>query len=357
MQVHLHFWSAKAGLLVLGWGLGLSGCLEADPDDVVDLSSRFGDPTLPNGDAAPHIESAEALAADPTLAQKLDLFPGRVHYLRGFAEGRPIRYWNVEGPNADFIAPMYSIIGPNGQRLGKRIIDVIPGDTGYTPWWRETLVRTTPAFDALEPAARPRIWSRDAIDAGIELGYLQPAEATTEIYDCQVLKLGTRIQVDDDPSQTVGTDWVWHRNRRVEWACFSGEIDVPTDRRQMPIFPVHVLQRIDEALPIYELAIGADLDGDGELVNSNNIFGNTVGGPRYSPFWHVALVRTEANYLSIETSSTAVGLSAEDQFLRLDADTPEDLEKATIISSQVKSIRGFPEQWVNCPLQVTRGQL
>lgn len=355
MQVNLHLWSAGAALLCLG--LGLSACLEPDPNDQVDLSSRFGDPTLPNGDAAPHIESAEALAADPSLAQKLDLFPGRVHYLGGFAEGQPIRYWNVEGPNADFIAPMYSIIGPNGQRIGKRIIDVIPGDTGYTPWWRETLVRTTPTFDALEPAARPRIWSRDAIDAGIALGYLQAPEATTQVYDCPVLKLGTRIQVDDDPSQTVGTDWVWHRNRRVEWVCFSGTKEVPTDRRQMPLFPVHVLQRIDEVSPIYELAIGADLDGDGALMSSNNIFGNTVGGARYSPFWYVALVRTEANYLSIETSSTSVGLSAEDQFLRLDPDTPEDLEKATIISSQVKSIRGFPEQWVNCPVQVTRGQL
>lgn len=349
MQVNLRIWILP--LVLLG------ACLEADPDDVVDPSSRFGDPSLSGPEAALHIESEAAQALDPTRTRKLDLFPGRVAYLRGFAEGQPIRYFNVEGPNADFIAPMYEVIGPDDKRIGRRIIDVIPGDTGYTPWWRLTKVRTTAKFDALDPMARPRIWSRDAIDAGLTLGYLQAPEPTTQVYDCPVLKAGTKIRVDDGPDDLVGTDWVWYRNLHVDWACFSGTKEVPTDRRQMPVYPVHVLQRIDEPLPIYELAIGADLDGDGLLVNSNNIFPNTVGGERYSPFWFVALVRTEANYISIDTSSTAVGLSAEDQFLRLDAEDPDDLAKATVISSQVKSVEAFPDQWVNCPLQTTRGAL
>lgn len=313
-----------------------SGCLEPN-DEQVDFTRRFGDPSIEPGEA-PHVED------DPQFAANLDSFSKSTVYLNGFAEGDPIKYWNVDGPNATFIAPIFQVVGPDGP-LGRPIIDVIPGDGGYTPWWRVIRVPITDKYKG------ERIWSRDAIDAGIALGILGQPEETTVVKNLPVYLRASRIPVDEDRTHDVEPTWGWYRNRRVSWIDFTDQIDVELGERDMPIFPVYVLQRLNNAQPIYEFVTDTDLNHDGDLDDTNNIFASKPGGSRYSPLWYVVFVRTVADYPSIDTSSTTVGLKAESEFL----DANLELIPGGFVAEN--GLLEAPEFLVNCSIQRVRGEL
>lgn len=312
-------------------------CLEPPEDDDVPLSTFFGDPDVDPA-MVQHVED------DPALASNVAQFASQVAYLKGWADGESIWYWNVDGPNATFIAPLYQIIGPDGQQIGRTIIDVIPGDTGYTPWWRVFTVYTTDKYDG------ERIWSREGIDAGIRAGILQEPAATDRVANCPVVLRETEIQVRQNPDEYANPSWVWYRNQRVDWVVFTDFLRLEPEKLQMPVYPVYVLQRIDEGAPLYEFVSGVDITGDQLLNDSNNIFASGLDGPRYSPLWYLAVVRVEEDYLSIDTSSSAVGLSAEDQFY--------DPVGMNVVSSQVvPPISRQKDVLVNCPIQRTKGSL
>ncbi len=256
---------------VLLGALCVGACLEPPEDDAVPPELFYGDPDVEPG-MVTHVED------DPTYAANVEQFASSVAYLRGFADGESIWYWNVDGPNATFIAPLYQIIGLDGQQIGREIIDVIPGDAGYTPWWRVWQVKVTDRYDG------ERIWSRAAIDAGIRAGILEEPMPTMNVVNCPVTRRETVIPVSSD-GDVESTKWVWYRDRRIDWIVFTDFITVPTDDRNMPIYPVYVFQRINEGAPIYEFVTGVDVTGDNELNDSNNIFASGLDGPRYSPLW------------------------------------------------------------------------
>lgn len=311
-------------------------CLEPLVDDAV-LPERIFGPADATPESMEHVEDTRALAS------KVALFSQRFDYVRGFAETKPVWSWAVDGPNADFVAPIYQVVGPNGP-LGRKIIDVLPGDLGYTPWWRLYLVRTTETY------AGERIWSRAAIEQGVKLGILEAPQPQTRIIPAPVTLRSTKIQVD--AGVFVQPDWGWYRNRRVSWVEFSEGIETPVARNDMPIFPVYVLQRINEAEPLDERMIGRDLTGDADLDDTNDIFASNVGGPRYSPLWYVTLVRTVADYPSIDTSTSTstVGLTAERQFVGPDDSSTSPL----IVPGSLLPMRGH---LVNCVIQREKGKL
>lgn len=308
------------------------GCL--DPaDETIDLSRRFGPAGVAPADA-PHVED------DALLADNVDNFATKVSYLNGYSQGEPVNFWRIDGPNPSFIAPMYQVVGADGP-IGRPIIDVLPGETGYTPWWREIHVRTTAKY------AGEKIWSRDAIDAGISAGILEAPVEQAIVKNCPVILRGARIPVDVD--QTVEPTWGWYRNQRVSWVDFTDRIPLEVGLRAMPSFPVYVLQRIDSADPLYEFQTRNDLNHDGDLDDSNNIFGKKPGQEGYSPLWYTDYVRVVADYPSIDTGDT-VGLTAENQFL----------DPAGVIISPLVVRNGITEArdvLVNCPIQRVKGGL
>lgn len=309
-----------------------TGCL--DPaEEAIDLSTRFGPADVAPADA-PHVEDSAL------LAKNVERFTTTVVYLNGYSQGEPVKFWRLDGPNPSFLASMFIIVGADGP-IGRPIIDVLPGDTGYTPWWREVEVRTTAKY------AGEKIWSRDAIDAGISAGILEmPVEKET-VRNNPVILREARIPVDVD--QTVEPTWGWYRNQRVSWVEFTDRIPVELGLRAMPSFPVYVLQRIDDADPLYEFVTRNDLNRDGDLDDTNNIFGKKPGQEGYSPLWYTDYVRVRSDYPSFDTGEP-VGLSAEDQFL----------DPAGVIISSLVIPNGITEArdlLVNCPIQRVKGGL
>lgn len=308
------------------------GCLEPLVSDELDPGRIFGDGSLML-EQVPHVEESEAHAG------RAQFFVNETAYLRGYADGRRLWYWNVPGPNTDFIVPMYILEDAEGNETGRWIFDALPGDGGYSPWWRKFVVRTTASY------AGEKIWSRAAIDLGVRRGILEPPRETTEVFNFPIVSRFTRTAIED--GQTVGTSTAWYRNQRVSFIEFSEIQQVPLGVTEFPKYPVYLLQRINEPALIYEYATGVDVDGDGRLINSNNIFAGDVDSPRYSPLWYVAVARVPADYVSVETS-TAVALDREQD---LWVDESRSREAPGI------SIQLMREALVNCPIQRTKGSL
>ena len=70
----------------------------------------------------------------------------------------------------------------------------------------------------------------------------------------------------------------------------------------MPVAPFYVFQRINEPLTLSELDNNLDLDGDGAIDASNNIFQFDIGESGYTPAWYPILVRTVPDFVSIDTA-------------------------------------------------------
>lgn len=310
------------------------GCLEA-PDESVPLSRFVGPAGFDIADA-PLLEAAGAPGVDPAA------FTSAVARLRGFADHRALTYWNADGANSDLLAPAYFVEDAGGAKVGNPIIDAAPGEGGYTPWWRKVVVKTTDRY------AGEVIWSRDALEAAVQAGLLSEPVATTEIVSAPVALEGTEVTLDDAGAETARATPIWYRGHRAHWIRFSSSIELPVEVRKMPVYPVYILQRIDEAAPLYEFLSGVDVDGDDRLDNSNNIFAGDVGQDRYSPLWEAKLVRVKRGFPSIDTSSAAVGLSAEADFIDADGAVSSDL------------VVGEPQPLgllVNCPIQPAGGGL
>lgn len=311
--------------------LALAACLDPLVDDEIAGENVFGDPTI-DPKTAPHVEG------NLELADRVAQFPSKIAYLKAFADGDPIWYWNVGGPNANFIAPLFIVIGPDGMP-SRAIIDVLPGDLGYSPWWRVHEVRTTAKYNG------ERIWSRAAIDAGVRLGILEEPVITDVVRDCPVVRMGTVVPLGD--MKEAASDWVWYRRQRVDWIDFGEQVRVEIDVREMPSYPVYIIQRINESQPIYELVSGVDINGDGVLNASNNIFASKPGGPKYSPLWHRAFVRAAAELPSIDTGTVAVVTSEDDV-----VDGAGNPRRPLILSVDERK-----DSLVNCPIQKIRGEL
>jgi hypothetical protein len=313
-----------------------ASCLEPLTSDELDTERVFGDPAVPP-DQAPWVDD------DPLLAAKVAEFPSSVAYLQGYAGGEKVWYWNVGGPVPGFIAPIYELVGLDDELLGHRIIDVIPGDTGYSPWWRVIRVKVTTKY------AGEKIWSREAIDEGIRLGILEAPKSTDQILNCPVVTRGTTVPLGD--GKTADAVWGWYRKQRVAWVDFEYPVTVPMSMREMPRYPVYILQRVNEGEPLYEFLIGRDLNDDDDLVDSNNVFAGGLDDARYSPLWYVTFVRTVSEYVSIDNTRTGtVGLSSETQMFDVNGE---------VISRDIVPglVTPNPGVLVNCPIQRTRGEL
>lgn len=318
-----------------------SGCLDALVDDELDPNSIFGDGMLSLDDpealaAVSHVDTA------PDYAERVQHFATEIAYLRGYANGRRVWYWNVPGPNVDFIVPMYKLVEQDGTEVGFWVFDALPGDGGYSPWWRKFTVKKTASFDETRG-----IWSRESIDLGVRMGMLEPPEATEYVYNFPIVDRHTKVARSPDAGDFVGTSTAWYRNQRVSFIKFTEKVMVPVGQTEFPKYPVYVLQRINEAAPLYEYATGVDVDGDGRLINSNNIFAGDLDDERYSPLWYLAEVRVPAGTVSVDTS-TAVTFSRESELYE---DAGRTLEAEGV------DVKKNLEVLVNCPIQRERGAL
>jgi len=265
----------------------LCGCLGPQVSDTPGASGDI----VPAGTVIPAIDGddAEAIIAHEFVA-------GVVPRISAFAAGAPLHVWDF-GPAPQFAAPEYVMMRrqPNGtlQRIAHDpIVGIIPGDPNYTPYWQQfALVVTDRYQDEL-------VTSTTAIEEAIRDGLIEAPVAQTNATDCPIVSADVRLDVGTaTPAPPSGSFYYEHHT--VSYFDFgpmplANEVDVPTASR-------YVLSRQGEP-PLSEPLRGVDIDGDGDIQDTNDVYERAATDAMRSPLCRTVNVTVVATIASIDTS-------------------------------------------------------
>jgi hypothetical protein len=215
--------------------------------------------------------------------------PKNFELTKGWYEGRQTYYYDF-GANttasADgetiIPAPIYVLVtgfnadgSPQTIEGQRNIIDVIPGDEGYSDLWEVTFV-TVP-----EDTVANTITAADEVISG---GYEQTPAGF--YVNCPVVPADSTLS-EGGGTLTLG----WYKGQDVSYFDFG-------------------MNAIDTA-PIYAFITGFDGDGNPQFVEGqNNVIGVIPGDDGYSAFWYVNLVTVPADYVANTITSVDQVLSA-----------------------------------------------
>jgi hypothetical protein len=155
------------------------------------------------------------------------------------------------------------------------VIDVLPGQPGYSDLWQVNLVMVPSGYVA------NTIKSVDDIHKS---GY--QVTATKMLVNCPVVAPNSTLAEPNPASGSTGTTKGWYRGQEVQYFDFGASPDFTA--------------------PIFAFATGVDANGNPQLVaGQHNVIDALPGDPGYSPFWHVNLVIVPAGYQANSITSTA----------------------------------------------------
>ena len=299
-------------LSVLVW-LSASACLEPLSDDRVP----------PRGLVLPAGTEVESIFDDPDLAMQVaenDGVDDVVPLLSGFAGGDPIKYWDF-GEAPRFAAPIVVLYRGDlegewefaakvpGTTAPFSIIDSIPGDPGYTPFWSVFFFKVTSAYQG------EVIPSFAAIEEAVELGLLEAEPLQVGAYaNCPVLHRDVRLEVgldDDGDDSDGGNDGLlapiptYYQGMVAAYYDFAnvvghglrpleGGVNVPMGHR-------FVLARPGQPA-LSEMRRRIDITGDGDTRDSNDIFRGPLADLGYTPLRESWIVTVPETYYSIDSS-------------------------------------------------------
>lgn len=218
-----------------------------------------------------------AVTAAPVGAQEAKEF----EHVEGWYQGRQVQYYDFGMNSATTgsvvsAAPIYVFIhgmNPDGSpdfvEGQHNIVDVVPGDDGYSDLWQVMLV-TVPAD--YEPDS---VRSKADLDAaGFEV------TATDMFVNCPIVPAGSTLEGGEQLTQG------WYKGEEVFYPDFGANPPV--------------------AIPIWVFITGFNDDGSPQFVEGQqNIIDSVPGDAGYSDFWRVNLVTVPANYAPNSIRSAA----------------------------------------------------
>ena len=264
------------------------GCLEPFDEGELGEERVFGPPDIPP-EEAPRVD-ADGLS--------LEEFTTRIEYLDGWADSSTVSFWRIDGKINASIAPVWRL-ERDGELFGLPIVDVLPRDQGYTPFWRLHRVPVTEDYNG------ERIWSRSAIEAGIRIGILEPSIVTETILVAPIVVQDLRYETAEGEQKP--TD-VWYRNQLTSWVRFPEALTLSEDIRELEPSPRYLIQRISQPFVLDEGIERIDFDQDGELRSTHQIFIQNS-----TPLCTVVLARVDDSLLSIDSEDGPELTSAEEQ--------------------------------------------
>lgn len=311
-----------------------SGCLEPRVSDELPTPGLL----LPAGSEVPSITSDPALAAQVDQNDQVDR---RVPLSSGFVGGGQVLFWDF-GSAPDNSAPLIFLREPQEDDSivllpHPPILDVIPGDPNYTPFWAVWHV------DVTELYAGEVIPSLLALQEAQELGLVEMPEQRLAYLNCPVVHPDVRVEVgagNDD----VAPSPAFYRGVQVDLVNFAFR-PLLEDLTHVPVAELYVLRR-EGGDPLSELTRGVDMTGDGDTNDSNNVFQFARGDDPYTPLSRIVSVTVPANYMSIDSYSDealADATNDEDLFDTTD-DPPTPRSGAVIAVERTEELRNLPVQ-------------
>ncbi len=313
-----------------------SACLEPRVSDEV----PGGGLILPAGSIVP------GLVTDPVLAAQVDAGDAverRVPLNSAFAGGAHIFFWDF-GPAPDNSAPLIFLRRPTADGSidllpHPPIIDVIPGDPNYTPFWALWHVDITDKY------AGEIIPSLQALQEAQELGLVVMPEQRPTYLNCPVVHPDVRIEVgagNDDAAPSPA----FYRGLQVDLVNFAFR-PLLEDKTHVPIAELYVLNR-DGSAPLDEVTRGVDMTGDGDTNDSNNLFQYARDDDPYSPLSRVVRVTVPDDYMSIDSYADEATADANDDADLFDtgSDPPVPRAGSVVAVERTEELRNLPVQEV-----------
>jgi hypothetical protein len=311
-----------------------SGCLEPRVSDEVPGTGLI----LPAGSIVPSI------ATDPILAAQVDAGDAvdrRVPLNSGFVGGGQVFFWDF-GPAPDNSAPLIFLRRPTTDGSIELvphppILDVIPGDPNYTPFWAIWHVDVTELYDG------EVIPSLEALQEAQDRGLVVMPEQRPTYLNCPVVHPDVRIEVgagNEDAAPSPG----FYRGLQVDLVNFAFR-PLLEDKTHVPIADLYVLNR-DGSAPLDEVQRDVDMTGDGDTNDSNNLFQYARADEPYTPLSRVVLVTVPEEYMSIDSYADEAMADATDDADLFDtgSDPPAPRPGAVIAVERTEELRNLPVQ-------------
>lgn len=287
-------WMAAASLI----GAGLAtGCLDPLTSDAVGRPELI----LPFGSEVPSVEN-DSPTGEKILAN--DGVSGDViHAHSGFWNGQAIRYWDF-GAASPVAIPLYQLVeeDPAGffEAHGKHwnpipeshvIFDKVPGDAGYSPWWAVVLVPVTDKYDGQV------LTSFDAVGEAMRQELVGYPMSTTKVVNCPVV--ADEVSLERTPDGPLeGPQIAYYKGKVIYYFSFD---EIVGDGPTVGVSSVYQLRR-EGGEPLSEPLRGVDMTGDGDRVDTNDVFLTGPGEAGYSGMVHIVDVVVKADVMAIDTS-------------------------------------------------------
>lgn len=266
--------------------------------------------------------------------------------LGGFVHGADTGYWifDVGGMRA---MPVYRLCTEeDGECVPldhPPIVSALPDQAGYEPYGQVHWAHLPSGWSG-------QLTSEAEMQAELAARGMPEAESTSELWHCPIAGPSATLEVG--PSMTVTADTQVYGDG-VAARCF----DLSADKPNRAVFPsgrlfirnVYVLTRDGEELPLVERERMADMNGDGDMQDSNNIFGVGIDDSEYTPLWRMVTVTVPAGRASIDEA--APHYTDSDQLF----DTAPDYTITPLPEEVLEHVE--TETLINCPLQSTPGAL
>ena len=203
----------------------------------------------------------------------------------GFSRGQIAWYW-LMGPTNSSVNPIYFFQYQSGGTVQGQnpIIDVKPGDKGYTHFWE--LYNVTVSNSYLPNTIKSLATLNRAQQAG-----LATITDSKRAINGPLVARNVKITVVNGEPQFLQA---WYRTGTATMAVF--ETNLPSGT--VPSVPIWLIQRASGKCPLLEAVCNKDLNNDSDVKDSNDLIDATPGQPGYFPLWAVSILHVQDTYLA-----------------------------------------------------------
>jgi hypothetical protein len=214
-----------------------------------------------------------------------------------YAAGRVVRYWDF-GTASSSAEPVWLFRRRNADGMAEPfghpdLIDSVPGDMGYSPIRALFLVLVTRDYDG------ERITSAQALEDAIELGLVEEPMPMGMAVNWPVVLAGTVLEVGEGDAPIDPVE-AYYRGRIVMHVPLGAMMEnvgtFALERGALATPSAYVLRRQNELDSLDEAVWQQDLNGDGDMQDSNLVFSVDAGEAGYTSIWQQVEVIVPPDY-------------------------------------------------------------
>jgi hypothetical protein len=306
--------------------IACAGCLGPRVSD----DPGGSDGILPAGSTVPD--------ADPVLAAKIatnDQVDGTVPRLSVFADGKPAHVWDL-GTAPDFATPVFVLVRETSPGMYTRvdhapILDAVPGAPTYSPFASLFYVAVTDQYQG------QLLTSAYAVQEAVQDGLIESPFVAMHGVHMPIVASDTML--DAGGGATVApTGRAYYKGEQVAYFDFG---DLPlADGVHVAELPRYVLHR-DGELALSEPIRHVDMDGDGDVLDANDVYALAPADTGYTPRRRTIEVAIPTGTSSIDTSKDETMAAIEDATQLFD---PNPVAGTVLAFDSTDEVRDLPQQ-------------